>query len=575
MTRFRVATFLIFIFLTASELAAQTQGWVTRGSRAFPRAGHTVTLLRDGTALVAGGENSTGIVAQAEIYNPTTGTVITLTSPLLTPRKHHAALALQDGRILLAGGEGASGILASAEIYDPSTQTFLATGNLNNARSNLTSTLLGDGTVMIIGGEDSSGALNTIEKFDPGTGVFTVQPVALQITRAQHTATLREDGTIFVAGGRNSTGALAGTEYFDPKALTVTAGPSLANARYGHTGTAIMYGNIVLVGGWDGTNVGSTIEVLYRDGKLGVAANSLQIARYDHAAVRLPNNENLLIIGGRNAGGTVNTVESLDAISFQVRSAPALLNPRAEFAVFARNGNVCAIAGNDASGLAQTSTESYAHVTISSDKPDYQPNSIVTLAGTGWTPGEAVQINIRESDGDPDTNLSAIADGQGNIGNSQFSTLGHDGGTVFSVTATGGTSGFVAHARFTDSHFISSLSPSTAQATPSGFTLHILGGNFNASNETVEIFNSSGGFLTNAPIMSVSPTEIDATVPPSISNVAGTYQVKVRQLDVFTHPCCSQECFPCGFLQTCCTASRVAFRHSCLAILCPLPSRSL
>src|SRR2546425_3385629 len=72
--------------------------------------------------------------------------------------------------------------------------------------------------------------------------------------------------------------------------------------------------------------------------------------------------------------------------------------------------------------------------------------------GEGWRPNEQVAINIHESSGDPDTDLTATADVNGAFTNSEFQINPDrsDIGVRFLATATGQASGWTAQARFTD-----------------------------------------------------------------------------------------------------------------------------
>jgi hypothetical protein len=163
-------------YLVSAELfnpATGTNGTFTpTGSLNTARYEHTATLLNDGLVLIAGGFNSTSnYLTSAELFNPTGGTngSFTATVSLNTARAFPTARLLNNGTVLIAGGNNSSGFLASAELYDPVAVTFTATGSLNTARNLHTATLLDNGMVLMSGGSNSSGAVADGELYVPGT----------------------------------------------------------------------------------------------------------------------------------------------------------------------------------------------------------------------------------------------------------------------------------------------------------------------------------------------------------------------------------------------------------------------
>ena len=126
---------------------------------------------------------------------------------LSSPKSGAAAVQFQDGRILITGGDNGSGALATADIYD--TQgNFSAAASMNVARSQHTATLLQDGTVLVAGGVGSSGsAISSAEIYNPSNNTWTVTSGALNTARSDQTATALPDGTVLIAGGVNSGGA--------------------------------------------------------------------------------------------------------------------------------------------------------------------------------------------------------------------------------------------------------------------------------------------------------------------------------------------------------------------------------
>src|SRR6516164_10565741 len=53
--------------------------------------------------------------------------------------------------------------------------------------------------------------------------------------------------------------------------------------------------------------------------------------------------------------------------------------------------------------------------TVTTDKSDYEPGDTVVISGTGWTPNEAVALNITDSNAVDRFDTSVTADPSGNI----------------------------------------------------------------------------------------------------------------------------------------------------------------
>jgi hypothetical protein len=93
---------------------------------ATKRANHRAVLLNDGTVLVVGGvtvyaclrrNTCTTYLAASELFDPAANGSFTPTSDMTTPRAYHTATILKDGTVLVTGGDNGSGPLATAELY--------------------------------------------------------------------------------------------------------------------------------------------------------------------------------------------------------------------------------------------------------------------------------------------------------------------------------------------------------------------------------------------------------------------------------------------------------------------------
>ncbi|MGH2757896.1 MAG: PKD domain-containing protein [Actinomycetota bacterium] len=212
---------------------------------------------------------------------------------------------------------------------------------------------------------------------------------------------------------------------------------------------------------------------------------------------------------------------------------------------------------SQASAQESTSEPAPAEATISTDKFDYPPNTVVTFTGSGWWPGETVQIEISRSDGAPGTVLYALADDLGQIRNSNLSTTTNDLDVAFGVVASGGASGLVATTSFIDSHGIS-LSPTQFLQQNAPVSLNIFGpysgGGFCGVGCSFS-FNSFGhqAFIsgpslpsTALGINSLNSTTMNVTIPAGIANMPGTYNVVVNMSRSF-----STTIFHCHFPSGC------------------------
>jgi hypothetical protein len=202
---------------TAELFDPRTETFAQTGSMATARVSHTATLLSSGKVLLTGGVQGTGatlkVLAEAELYDPTSGSFSPTLGILATARQWHTASLLPGGKVLVTGGlDSAEKAIISAEVFDPANQSFTTTGSMGTARAFQTATSLNDGTVLVTGGNDGTAPLATAELYNPATGAFS-QTGGMASARQSHTATLLNDGTVLVTGGTNSS-ALAPAEIY-------------------------------------------------------------------------------------------------------------------------------------------------------------------------------------------------------------------------------------------------------------------------------------------------------------------------------------------------------------------------
>lgn len=290
--------------LASAELYDPASGtWKATGSLNFARDYATATTLPNGKVLLAGG----CCVATAELYEPSTGTWAP-TGSLATYRYLASATLLPNGKVLVAGGIHGSGALAfslaSAEIYDPATGTWSATGSMNVARASQTATLLPNGKVLVAGGCNGrrcGTSVATAEIYDPASGTWTMTG-SMATARSAHVAAVLPNGRVLVAGGR---GAGSAAEVYNPAAGTWSATASMATARSWATATLLGSGLVLVAGGQ--TDI-SAAE-LYNSGTgTWSTAGNMATGRYEHTATLLQDGR-VLVAGGATSSGATASAE--------------------------------------------------------------------------------------------------------------------------------------------------------------------------------------------------------------------------------------------------------------------------
>jgi hypothetical protein len=356
-----------FAFQTA---LLRADSWTPAGYLKASRSGHTATLLRDGTVLIAGGERDSGDVATtatAEIYDPVTQN-FTVTGNMGTPRYLHTATLLQDGTVLIAGGKYFLGDgvvfapISTAEIYDPAAGSFTSTTNqMSTARVNHTATLLPNGNVLIAGGLGESGVTDTAEIYDPAADSFTSTTNQMSTARANHTATLLPNGKVLITGGYFDTesGTTNTAEIYDPatNSFTTIAG-TMSTARAGHTAKLLQEGKVLIAGGFVASGTTNTAEIYDPVGLDFTTTGSMGTDRHLHTATLL-NDGRVLITGGETAGVdsiVLNSAELFDPVS-QIFSGTQAMSAARELhtATMLSDGNVLVVGGSSSVGEPVTS----------------------------------------------------------------------------------------------------------------------------------------------------------------------------------------------------------------------------
>jgi N-acetylneuraminic acid mutarotase len=382
--------------ITSTELFDPAPGaWSPAAPLTFGRIEPTATLLLDGSVLLAGGFGITNFVSASERYNPTTGLWQT-NGPLNTPRAQHTATLLLNGKVLIAGGNDAtsSGPSRSAELYDPATGNFTPTGPMSTCRSEHGAIRLKSGKVLVVAGLGTNATvLNSAELFNPGAGTWApTAPLPLGLT--SHTATLLPDGKVLVAGGFGTTNTSDRAFVFDPEygtnGLWTTVG-SLNIGRWRHAAILLPNGKVLVVGGEDKDfNFLKSAEIFDPATRQWTPTGSMGTGLYEITLTLLPNGKVLA-----EAGFLTRTAQLYDVgLGFSTSSQPQVTAITSPLDL----GNALAITGSNFRGVSEGSGGNGAQ-----DSPGDCPviqlrnienGQVLFLSSTNWQTNSYVSLPV-------------------------------------------------------------------------------------------------------------------------------------------------------------------------------------
>jgi Tol biopolymer transport system component len=473
------------------------------------RRGHTATLLSDGRVLAVGGENSSGFVAAAEIFDAATGT-FSYSGNLSTPRADHTATLLSDGRVLIAGGCGDSGPLNSTEIFDPATGAFAAGPSMIGARSGHSATKLGDGRIVLAGG-DTAGSL---EIYDPLVNTLAPVDANLGSPRAFHSAAALNDGNILIVGGTAPDGSpvLSG-EVFNVTSLTFT---TVANQTQDPHVRALLRvlpdGKVQIIGGTDHENLELYDPAI---NEFGAHAHVYPIAN-SHPELL----QEILDSPTRSA-------------LFHLGASSSLVNRTGQTITELSGSNQALVTGGvDSSDtfLISASLLNSCPASITTDRIDYAPGTPVIVTGTGWEPGEVVTLMFHEDphvDTENPHTFSVQADADGDFVHQEYAPEAEDRGITYILAAKGERTGWTAQTAFTDAspgslgnYATQGLSGITTTVAPSNVAANVSFSNLTrgvglAAESAADGFNSSSWPLTSSLTVGGNTDYCEFTIAPN------------------------------------------------------------
>ena len=181
--------------------------------------------------------------------------------------------------------------------------------------------------------------------------------------------------------------------------------------------------------------------------------------------------------------------------------------------------------------------KAYAQATVTTDQSDYPPGSTVNITGSGFAPGETVQLQVLNVTDPTDTGpehdpWTVTADTNGNFTATWYVTS-DEANMTLQLTATGLTSGLVAQTTFMDSIGVpASIGQNNSATTDTSLSVTVGAGGVAAGNTIIVSFAIN---TTSASAVTVADTKgNNYTQDANILNSAGSIRTMVFSAPVTT-----------------------------------------
>ncbi len=399
---------------TMTPPIAVDPSWTTVGSMGVRRHFHMIAPLLSGQVLVAGGENDTGEVSSAEIYNELAKTWAS-TSSMTRKRRWGVMTALADGRALVVGN-GISDASKVGEIYQPTAQTWSLTSVApSDRRVGLTLTRLGTGKVLVVGGDANPGnAFDTADLYEPSNDTWTPTG-SMKTQRCLHTATTLSDGRVLVAGGADDSSTLSLAEIYNPATGTWSDAAPMSVPRRSHAAARLGNGRVLVCGGFcaHAPCIGTTYSSCERYDPIGnawSAAGSMAAPRDELALIAFAGGR-AVAAGGQNGTTPLASADLYDSANNAWMADDPLAHARhAPAAVLLATGEMLITGGRSTStAVSQTAEVHAVPGAVDAGPSDAgSPDTGATSSDTGASIADTNVADTKPGDGTvaTDTNIA-------------------------------------------------------------------------------------------------------------------------------------------------------------------------
>ncbi len=290
----------------------------------------------------------------------------TATNSYSQARDFAPAVRLGDGSVLTAGGTDGVSYTAAAGRWNPADGTWSPAGSIGAEVAGQVAALLPDGKAIFAGGAGATSYYGFGDVYDPGKGSWTKTP-AMTGSHAYGAGAKLANGNLLVIGGMDGGPTLttASVSIYSAAGNSWSAGQSLPGVgRYALTATTLGDGRILAVGGNDGGGLSSAalrLAAIYTSPTGWTATDSMNVARFDHAAVKL-NDGRILVAGGSTSTGVaLASAEIYNPATGHWTATGSMATPRYGFTLTVlANGWVLAAGGYSSAGSpALTTAEIY------------------------------------------------------------------------------------------------------------------------------------------------------------------------------------------------------------------------